>query len=515
MAEAFESLGIYGISRPNEILMLQSLVTGDPMLMIGKHGSAKTASANMVAIALDLRFKPYDASKSMFEDMIGMPNPRAMAEGRMEYIPGEITLWDKEFILIDEVNRASPETQSKWLEIIRSRKVMGLPLDVKFIWGAMNPMGYEGTQIMDDAYAGRFGTFVYIPSVVEMSNFDDRMAVVRSVGLDDAPALGYWTGQTKENTISTDRAKEAGKKIRELLVLAQEQYWVLAEDPALSHLDDFLAKFATALFEETRQRDGEKDIGQIELDGRRLGMMRRSIIASKALDIAHSQIYGTIPRDLKEVAQVAVQGSIPSGVNEEGGSNASAQAHIDNVFIQLGQFFEKNCDIRILNLTFELLTGTNIIRKAEILLSEDIEDLTKRSTWKNILEETSLDISVVALLALNLEVRNRGLVPANVLDQMTQKIDNELLRPKVPPLTGSQLNYYTRVADAVAKGGNIIERLLVCHNIKKLVEDTKSSGMSDAHMEQFDKKNKEDIARLNSIYDAAAMRIKQNAEVFA
>ena len=40
-------------------------------------------------------------------------------------MPSAVTVWDKQFVLIDEINRAVPELQAKWLEIIRSRKIMG------------------------------------------------------------------------------------------------------------------------------------------------------------------------------------------------------------------------------------------------------------------------------------------------------------------------------------------------------------------------------------------------------
>ena len=44
------------------------------------------------------------------------------------------------------LNRAVPELQSKWLEIIRSRKIMGFRTQVKWVWAAMNPIRYSGTQ---------------------------------------------------------------------------------------------------------------------------------------------------------------------------------------------------------------------------------------------------------------------------------------------------------------------------------------------------------------------------------
>jgi len=42
--------------------------------------------------------------------------------------------------VIDELNRAVSELQSKWLEIIWSRKIMGFPTQVKWVWAAMTPI---------------------------------------------------------------------------------------------------------------------------------------------------------------------------------------------------------------------------------------------------------------------------------------------------------------------------------------------------------------------------------------
>jgi hypothetical protein len=52
----------------------------------------------------------------MFEDVLGYPNVEKLKQGVVEYVPRKVTVWDKELILIDELNRAIPELQSKWLD---------------------------------------------------------------------------------------------------------------------------------------------------------------------------------------------------------------------------------------------------------------------------------------------------------------------------------------------------------------------------------------------------------------
>jgi len=134
-----ETLGIYGFCQQDENLLLASLLTGDPLLLIGNHGCAKTHLGNKIAQALQKKYLVYDASKAMFEDILGYPNVQKLGQGEVEYVPSPVTIWDKELILIDELNRAVPELQSKWLEIIRSRKVMGFKTQAKWVWAARNP----------------------------------------------------------------------------------------------------------------------------------------------------------------------------------------------------------------------------------------------------------------------------------------------------------------------------------------------------------------------------------------
>ena len=82
-----EQLGIYGWKEQDENLAMASLLTGDPLLLIGNHGSAKTLIANKVAEAMGRRSLVYDASKAMFEDVLGYPNVEKLKHGVIEYVP--------------------------------------------------------------------------------------------------------------------------------------------------------------------------------------------------------------------------------------------------------------------------------------------------------------------------------------------------------------------------------------------------------------------------------------------
>ena len=464
-------MGVWGIPKEHEIMMLQSLVTGDPLLMVGKHGAAKTKAAKDIARMLSLSFQSYDASKSMFEDMLGLPNPKALQEGRMEYVNSPITCWDKEFIFIDEVNRATPELQSKWLEIIRSREVMGFALQCKFIWGAMNPVGYEGTNMLDEAYIGRFASFIDFPSVLEM-NSDDRIEVINSIGMDDAPALGYWTGEKGTKVIEDN--KESVDKIKALLVLATENYKLMSKQKEFDILSDFLSKFSKGLQSRTTSSSEEKNRKAIELDGRRLGYIKRCIIGYRATEMAHSNIYGSPLSSFIESVRNTIMFSIPFGINETNGIDSEGEAHTKNIFDQLHDFFDSK-DLRMVNLNYELMVSSDPIRKAEILVNEDIEKIAKNSAWTRILEETSVDISILCMLALNIEASNQGTIPQNILDQMTKKIDYKSFNVLTPTLIGQSIEYYDKVASLIDQAENKIEKIVICNEINKKLNELQSN----------------------------------------
>lgn len=162
-------IGLHGYE-PIEDAFLAGLVLKEPVLLIGSIGTAKTLLAERIALALGLKFHAYDASKAMFEDILGFPDPKVLLEEhKVCYVPSDITIWDKELIFVDELSRALPHMQNKWLEIIHSRQFMGILLDrVQYVVAAMNPPNMLGTGPLDHALAGRFAFIIQVPSIHEM-----------------------------------------------------------------------------------------------------------------------------------------------------------------------------------------------------------------------------------------------------------------------------------------------------------------------------------------------------------
>ena len=259
-----EQLGVFGCDAIEDAI-LAGLALGDPILLIGAQGSAKTTLAERLAAAMGRPFWAYDASKAMFEDVVGFPDPRSMQEGRIGYLQTPLTLWDKEFVLIDELSRASIGMQNKWLEVIRSRRVMGMALpDLKFVMAAMNPVGMLGTSPLDEALAGRFTFIVDVPEIREMTPADRRKVIENRTSADSV-AMGPIGQQDLPDL------KGLMATIRKQMEWAESTVGTAA-----STYSDLAGAYL--------------DAKEIHLDGRRLGMIRRALVALVAVHRATGRL---------------------------------------------------------------------------------------------------------------------------------------------------------------------------------------------------------------------------------
>jgi len=454
----FEQLGIYGWKEENEDLAMASLLTGDPLLLIGNHGCAKTLVANKVAQALGKSFLVYDASKAMFEDVLGYPNVEKLKEGVVEYVPSKVTIWDKELILIDELNRAIPELQSKWLEIIRSRKIMGFETRVKWVWAAMNPMSYSATQALDEALIGRFALFLYPPDALQMSE-SDRIRVASHINGEDAPALSHWLPQANGRTVTVVDVERTGERMRSILSKAALHFVRLKE--AMAALPEFLAKFADLLMRETN--------GEIALDGRRLGFLYRNILAARAIQLAKAEILGGALGSFVESARHVVQSSIPIGLNDAAIKREEALHKMEICFDLLSSYFEEGSALERVNRIYELFTTRDLMRKVEILVGEDLGQLAASKAWNDLINGKD-DITLLAYAALQIEARRPGTIPTELLASLSSKIaGNRLCTECLPALMGESIERIEAVEALLARETDLA-RLIAYERVAELAQ---------------------------------------------
>jgi MoxR-like ATPase len=195
------SLGLHGLDHLDAVY-LASLASEAPLLLIGPHGSAKSALLERTAVALSLEHRHYNASLVSFDDLLGFPVPNAARDG-LDYLRTPATLWDAESIFLDEISRCRPEVQNKLFSIVHERRVLGMALErLRYRWAAMNPPAafdasgevedaYIGSQPLDPALADRFAFVVALPSLDELSP-RDRIRLISTGGeathTDDLPS---------------------------------------------------------------------------------------------------------------------------------------------------------------------------------------------------------------------------------------------------------------------------------------------------------------------------------------
>ncbi|MGK2937936.1 MAG: AAA family ATPase [Solirubrobacteraceae bacterium] len=121
-------------------------------------GVGKTTLARALAQSLDLEFARVQCTADLLPaDVVGT-NVYNQREARFEFRPGPVFA---NVVLVDEVNRASPKTQSGLLECMQERRVtvdvhtheLARPFTVI---ATQNPVEYEGTYPLPEAQVDRF-----------------------------------------------------------------------------------------------------------------------------------------------------------------------------------------------------------------------------------------------------------------------------------------------------------------------------------------------------------------------
>src|SRR3954470_6734778 len=121
-------------------------------------GVGKTALARALSRSIDCQFARVQCTADLLPaDIVGV-NVYNQREQRFEFRPGPIFA---NIVLVDEVNRASPKTQSGLLECMQERHVtvdaisheLALPF---MVFATQNPVEYEGTYPLPEAQVDRF-----------------------------------------------------------------------------------------------------------------------------------------------------------------------------------------------------------------------------------------------------------------------------------------------------------------------------------------------------------------------
>jgi MoxR-like ATPase len=160
--------------------VLLAVVSGGHVLLEGVPGLGKTALVNTLAKALDLKFQRIQFTPDLLPaDVVGT-QVFAEHEGykQLRFQPGPVFC---NVLLADEINRATPKTQSALLEAMQEKSVtvaghthyLNLPF---FCLATQNPIEQEGTYPLPEAQLDRFffKLFVQVPGHQEFAGILQR-----------------------------------------------------------------------------------------------------------------------------------------------------------------------------------------------------------------------------------------------------------------------------------------------------------------------------------------------------
>src|SRR6266511_1710649 len=145
--------------KPREVrLALVALVAEGHVLIEDVPGVGKTLLAKALARSIDCSFRRIQFTPDLLPTDVTGVNVFNQERGDFEFKPGAIFA---NLVLADEINRASPKTQSALLECMEERQVtmdgvtyqLGVPF---MVIATQNPIEHEGTYPLPEAQRDRF-----------------------------------------------------------------------------------------------------------------------------------------------------------------------------------------------------------------------------------------------------------------------------------------------------------------------------------------------------------------------
>jgi MoxR-like ATPase len=283
-----------GVHLPGDVLdVVLAAVLADGHLLVEDHpGVGKTQLARTLANSLATRFSRVQATVDLLpSDIVGASIWRAEA-ATFEFRPGPVFA---HVVLVDELNRATPRTQSGLLEAMEERQVtvdgVSHPLPSPFIViGTQNPAAaYDGTYALPGAQLDRF------------------MARV---------SIGYPTAEQELALLSDGVAQVAAVSTPHELRRAQQTVHSV-------HTSDALVRYVVALLAATRQHP------LVEV-----GASPRAGLLLLAAARAHAAIDGrdfVVPDDVQAMAPVVLRHRLRLAVGApiDGAENVVADALAD------------------------------------------------------------------------------------------------------------------------------------------------------------------------------------------
>jgi len=223
---------IVGLEQVIDEVMI-CLLTGGHALLEGVPGLGKTLLVRTLAEALDLSFSRIQFTPDLMPtDIIGANIVETDDSGSKEFRFQRGPIFGN-LILADEINRATPKTQSAVLEAMQERTVSvarvrhRLPAPF-FVLATQNPLEMEGTYPLPEAQIDRFMLKILLdfPDLAELVSIFDRTTGVQP--------------PSAEKVVTGRRVGEMEQAVRRVLVASNVTEYV-GRLIAATHPDNELA----------------------------------------------------------------------------------------------------------------------------------------------------------------------------------------------------------------------------------------------------------------------------------
>jgi MoxR-like ATPase len=199
--------------------VLIAIVCGGHVLLEGVPGLGKTALVNTIAKALHLKFQRIQFTPDLLPaDVVGTQILVERGGQKVfDFQPGPVFC---NVLLADEINRATPKTQSALLETMQEKTVtvanhthrLAQPF---FVLATQNPIEQEGTYPLPEAQLDRF----FFKLFVEVPGHDDFIEILNRTTGNKPPELSaVATGEDITHMGATLREVPIAKEIQDYLV---------------------------------------------------------------------------------------------------------------------------------------------------------------------------------------------------------------------------------------------------------------------------------------------------------
>ncbi|MGA7934257.1 MAG: MoxR family ATPase [Kovacikia sp.] len=186
--DLIENLGQAIVGKRDAIrLLLVALISGGHTLLEDVPGVGKTLLAKSLARSIDGKFQRIQCTPDLLPTDVTGTNIWNQRSGEFEYLSGPVFA---NVLLADEINRATPRTQSALLEVMEEHQVTvdGVSRKVPspfFVIATQNPIEYQGTFPLPEAQMDRFALSLSLGYPTESEELQMLQRLQEGVGFSE------------------------------------------------------------------------------------------------------------------------------------------------------------------------------------------------------------------------------------------------------------------------------------------------------------------------------------------